>query len=172
MFATSERVSPCRARCSARSVGRVTRSSPFSCLTSMSRGTRSVSSPRGPLTRTSSGSIEIVTPSGSGMGFLPIRDMALPDVGDDLAADARLAGLVAGHHAMGGGHDRGPHAAEHLRDLGVADVVALAGAGDALQAGDGRAAVGLRVLERDPDQAARMVGVGRLELVRVDVALL
>src|SRR5918911_58235 len=127
MLAISVRVSPCSARCSARSVGRVTRSCPSSWTTSMSRGTRSVSSPRGPLTRTSSGSIEIVTPSGTGMGFLPIRDMALPDVGDDLAADARLAGLVAGHHAVGGGNDGGPHAAEDLRDLAVADVAALAG---------------------------------------------
>src|SRR6478672_13140241 len=172
MFATSERVSPWRARCSARSVGRLTRSCPSSCLTSMSRGTRSVSSPRGPFTRTSSGSIEIATPSGRGMGFLPIRDMALPDVGDDLAADARVAGLVAGHHAVRGGHDRGPHAAEDLRDLAVADVAALAGPRDALQAGDGRAAVGLGVLERDPDEAAGVVGIRRLELVGVDVALL
>src|SRR3954469_9589952 len=152
MFATSERVSPCRARCSARSVGRVTSSSPSFCSTLMSRGTRSVSSPRGPLTRTSSGSTEIVTPSGTGMGFLPIRDMALPDVGDDLATDARLAGLVAGHHAVGGGHDRGPHAAEDPGNLRMADVRPLARPRDALEPRDRGAAVGLGVLERDPDQ--------------------
>src|SRR4051794_9055756 len=180
MLATSERVSPCRARCSARSVGRVTRSSPATpwsrrsgggatCSTPMARGTRSVSSPRGPLTRTSSGSIAIETPSGKGMGFLPIRDMALPDVGDDLAADARVAGLVAGHHAVGSGHDRGPHAAEDLRDLRVADVVALAGPRDALQPGDGRAAVGVGVFQRYADEAAGVVRVRRLDVVRVDV---
>src|SRR3954451_16899422 len=96
----------------------------------------------------------------------------LPDVGHDLAADARVAGFVAGHDAVGGGHDRRPHAAEDPRDLRVVHVGALAGARDALQAGDGGAAVTLRVLERDADEAARVVGAGRLDLVGVDVALL
>src|SRR5215208_3433564 len=118
MFAMSVRVSPCRARCSARSVGRVTISVPSSCLTSMARALRSWRLPRGPATRTTSASIVTETESGTGMGFLPMRDMAgLPDLGDDLAADACLAGVVAGHHAVGRGHDRGPHAAEHLRDV-------------------------------------------------------
>src|SRR3954451_2384958 len=164
MLATSDRVRPCRARCSPRSVGRETRSWPSSCLTVMSRCTRSLSAPRGPLTWTTSGSMATVTEAGTGMGLRPMRLMRSPDVGDDLAADARLAGLVAGHHAVGGGHDRGPHAAEDLGDLRVADVRALAGARHALQAGDGRAAVGLGVLERDPDEVARMVGSGGLEL--------
>jgi len=43
----------------------------------MSRGTRSDSSPFGPFTLTRSGSIEIVTPAGTGMGCLPIRDMSI-----------------------------------------------------------------------------------------------
>ena len=48
-------------------VGRAaTRISPSSCLTSMSRATRSESSPFGPLTLTSSGSIATWTPLGTG----------------------------------------------------------------------------------------------------------
>src|SRR4051794_23486624 len=96
----------------------------------------------------------------------------LPDVGDDLAADARVAGLVAGHDAVGGGHDCRPHAAEDLRDLRVVHVAALARARYALQAGDGGAAIALRVLERDADQVAGTVAAGGLDLVGVDVALL
>src|SRR6266536_3270180 len=156
MLATSERVSPCSWRCSARSVGRLTSTSSPSCVTSMSREMRSVSSPLGPLTRTSSGSMDTVTPAGTGMGFLPIRLISSPDVRDDLSADARVAGLVAGHHASRGGHDRGPHAAEDLRDLGVVDVGALPGARDALEAGDRRAAL-LGVLQGDADDLAGMV---------------
>src|SRR3954470_3607836 len=171
MLATSERVSPCRARCSPRSVGRLTSSSSPSCSTAMSRGMRSVSSPLGPLTRTSSGSIDTVTPAGTGMGFLPMRLMQSPDVGDDLAADARVAGLVAGHHASRRGHDRRPHAAEDLRDLGVVHVGAVAGGRDALEPGDRRAAL-LGGLERHADDLAGTIGGGRLDLEVADVALL
>src|SRR4051794_32669489 len=172
MLATSERVRPCSARCSPRSVGRVTTSSSPSWATVMSRGTRSDSVPRGPLTWTSSGSIETVTPVGSGMGFLPIRDIGvLPDVRHDLAADARVAGLVAGHDASRRGDDGGAHAAEHLRDLARAGVCAAPGARDALEAGDRRAAVA-RVLQAHADDLARMLGVGRDDVVAVDVALL
>src|SRR5215213_558081 len=145
MFATSDRVSPCSARCWARSVGRRTRSSSPSWTTSMSRDLRSWRSPRGPATRTTSGSTVMVTPEGTGMGFLPIRDIwliegsgALPDEGDDLAADAVLAGLVARHDALGGGQDRGAHAAEDLRDALGVHVGAPAGARHALEARDHR----------------------------------
>src|SRR5215207_2973419 len=173
MLATSERVSPCRARCSPRSVGRVTLSSSPSCATVMSRGMRSESSPLGPCTRTTPGSIETVTPDGTGMGLRPMRDMATwsPDLCHDLATDALLARLVAGHDAVGRRHDRGAHAALDLAHALRAGVVALAGSRDAAQAGDGRAAV-LGVLERDPDDLARMVGRGRLDFVALDVALL
>ena len=41
----------------------------------MSRLTRSLSSPLGPFTRTLSGSIETVTPDGTGIGCLPILDI-------------------------------------------------------------------------------------------------
>src|SRR5690349_19346739 len=141
MFATSERVSPCSARCSPRSVGRVTRISSPSCATVISRWMRSDSSPLGPCTRTTPGSIVTVTPLGTEMGFLPIRDIELPDLRHDLAADALLARLMAGHDAVRRRDDRGAHAALHLANAVLAGVVALARTGHAAQAGDGRAAV-------------------------------
>src|ERR1700726_266440 len=124
MFATSERVSPCSALCSPRSVGRVTISCSPSWVTSMSRLMRSESSPLGPFTRTDSGSIETVTPAGTGMGCLPILDISSssPDLRQDLAAHARGASVMAGHHATRGRHDRGAHAAEYLRDVLGVDV--------------------------------------------------
>src|SRR6185436_12884635 len=146
MLAISVRVSPCSARCSARSVGRLTSSWPSSWRTSMARALRSKRLPRGPATRTTSASIVTVTESGTGMGLRPMRDMRSPDLGDDLAADARLARVVAGHHAVGRGDDRGAHAAEHLRDVRGVDVGPLARARDAPDPGDHRRAV-LRVLE-------------------------
>src|SRR5438094_889874 len=124
MLATSERVRPCRARCSPRSVGRLTTIWPSSCSTTMSRGMRSWSSPLGPFTRTRPDSIETVTPSGTGMGCLPMRlTLALlPDLGQNLAADPPLAGVVAGHDPLRGRDDRGAHPAQHLRDVLGVDV--------------------------------------------------
>src|SRR4051794_41704007 len=127
MFAISERVRPWSARWSPRSVGRRTTIVPSSCATSMSRATRSSSSPRLPLTRTSSGSMNTSTPAGTGMGCFPIRLMpASPHVGDDLAAHLLALGLVTGHDALGGRDDRGAHAAEDLGDLARVDVGAAA----------------------------------------------
>src|SRR4051795_6522829 len=124
MLAISERVSPCRARCSPRSVGRLTSSSPSFCSTVMSRLTRSSSWPPGPETRTTSGSTVTVTVSGTGMGLRPMRDMGLPDLRDDLAADAGPPGLVRGHDAARRRHDGGAHAALHLPDAAGGGVVA------------------------------------------------
>src|ERR1700729_3553236 len=127
----------------------------------MSRLTRSNSSPLGPLTRTSSGSIETVTPAGTGIGCLPMRDIVdtgLPDLRHDFAADARDAGFVAGHDALGGRDDRGPHPAVDPRDVRVVDVRALAGARHALQARD-HGLARLRVLEGDRQPQARLSGL-------------
>src|SRR4051794_15624700 len=153
MLAIRERVSPCSARCSPRSVGRLTSSSPSDCSTVMSRLIRSSSWPPGPATRTTSGSIVTVTVSGTGMGFLPIRDIALPDLRHDLAADAALAGLVAGHDAARRRDDRRAHAALDLADAVRRRVVALARARDAAQARDRRAAV-VGVLQAHADELA------------------
>src|SRR4051794_3555619 len=88
----------------------------------MSRGLRSSRLPRGPLTRTTSGSIETVTPLGTAMGCFPIRDIRSPDVCDHFAADALPARLVARHHALRRGDDGGAHPALDLRDLAVVHV--------------------------------------------------
>src|SRR5215218_9314743 len=172
MLATSERVSPCRARCSARSVGRVMSSVPSSSRTSMARALRSARSPRGPATRTTSGSIVTVTPVGMGMGFLPMRlMMRLPDLGHDLAPDARLARIVAGHDALRSGDDRRAHAAQDLRDVLGVDVRPAPRAGYPLETGDDGRAV-LSVLEADVDPVARGAALGGADLEPLDVALL
>src|SRR4051812_48002687 len=147
MLAISERVRPCSARCSPRLVGRLTISSESCCSTAMSRGLRSSRLPRGPATRTTSGSIVTVTPEGTGMGCLPIRDIRSPNVRDDFAAYTLALGLVAGHHALRRGDDRRAHAALDLGDLAVVDVGTPAGARHAAHArDDGLTALG--VLER------------------------
>src|ERR1044071_3886667 len=146
MLATSERYRPCMARCSPRSVGRETVMTFSFCSTVMSRWMRSTSSPRGPLTRTDSGSMATVTPAGPSMGLRRIRLMALPNLRHDFAADAAATGLVAGHDALGRRDDGGAHAAEHLGDAGGGDVVALARTRCALQPRHDGLAV-LRVLE-------------------------
>src|ERR1044072_7549360 len=99
MFATRLRVSPWIARSSPRSVGRLTVRVPSSSwVTSIRAETGCWSSPFGPLTVTRPGATETGTPSGTGIGFFPIRLIGSPDVSDNLAADALGAGLVAGHH--------------------------------------------------------------------------
>ena len=73
MFAIRLRVSPCTARSGPRSVGRLTvRVSPSSTI-SIRVETRCSSSPLGPLTVTRPGPTETLTPSGTVIGFLPIR---------------------------------------------------------------------------------------------------
>src|SRR3954467_15645106 len=160
------------ARCSPRSVGRVTVITSSFCSTVMSRWMRSTSSPFGPLTRTDSGSMATVTPAGTSLGLRPMRLMKRsPTLRPAFAADAWAAGLVAGHDALGRRDDGGAHAAEHLGDAGGGDGVALARARRALPAGHDGLAV-LRVLELDADELAGMLGVRRLGLPRLDVALL
>src|SRR3954471_23729760 len=124
MLAIRLRVRPCKARCSPRSVGRVTTICPSSSRTSISRAFCSASSPLGPLTVTCWGSMATVTPSGTGMGCFPIRLIGLPDLCHELAAHLGVARLVAGHHPAGGGDDGGAHAAQHLGHLARAHVAA------------------------------------------------
>src|SRR5215218_1532982 len=171
MLAIRLRVSPCRARCSPRSVGRSTVRVPSATETFMSRSKACSSSPFGPFTVTAPGWTSISTPSGISIGFLPIRLISgsqSPDVCDDLAADAALARLVAGHHAARGRHDRGPHAAEDAGDVLLRHVAAAPGAGDALHPADHRIAV-LGVAQPDLDHLADPAG---LDAEVGDVALL
>src|SRR6188768_1917311 len=137
MLAIKLRVSPCRARCSPRLVGRSTVSAPSACSTFISLESTCASSPFGPLTATRPGLTSTLTASGTVIGFLPIRLISCsPDVGDNLAADALCLGFVAGHDADRGADDCRAGAAEHARDLVVVDVATAAGARDPLQAGD------------------------------------
>src|SRR5688572_20043990 len=102
-----------------------------------------------------------------GMGMRPIRDIALPDVREDFAAQLRLARLLAGHDPLAGADDYHAQAAEHARDVGLGGVDAQAGLADALQAADdGHLA---DVLEADLERALVAVA-GLLDVV--DEALL
>src|SRR5919109_2447859 len=135
----------------------------------MSRLTRSWSSPFGPFTLTSSGSIVISTPPGREIGCFPIRLMArLPDPRHQLAADAGAPGVVAGHHAMRGRHDRGPHSAVHLGHGPGGHVLAPPGLRHALEPLNHRLAR-LGVLEA---HAKHPADSRRLDGEVLDVALL
>src|SRR5436190_5866285 len=158
MLAIRLRVRPWSARCSPLSVGRSTVSVPSDWVTFMSELIASLSSPFGPFTETTPGLTSIVTPSGTAMGFLPIRLMTSPTahsphVSDDFPADASLLRLVAGHDAGRRGQDRGPHPSQHARDLLMRDVASPAGARDPAQAGD-HGAPAVRVLQLDADHVA------------------
>src|SRR5215210_2629171 len=160
MFAIRLRVRPWRARCSPRLVGRVTTISPFSCLTSISRLLRSASSPFGPFTLTSSGSMLISTPSGTATGCLPMRLIERsPDLRHELAANAGAARLVPRHDALRRRDDDRPHPALHARHRARLHIGAAARTRDALNPLDHRLAV-LGVLEAHAQHAAH---AGRLD---------
>src|SRR3990172_9307385 len=97
------------------------------------------------------------TPEGIGMGCWPTRDMrscSLPDVTEDLAADAMLTRLAVGHETLVGGQDGDPHAAEHARHVGRLRVDAQTGLRHAPKPGDRTLAI-RRVLHHDPQLASR-----------------
>src|SRR5215204_7216157 len=171
MFATSDRVSPCRARSSPRSVGRVTVSSPSPCSIFMRCGTCCVSSPSGPLTITRPGSIDTDTPAGNSMGVFPIRLMALPDETDDFAADAFALGGLARDETPRRRHDRRPHPSEDARQPVLSSVDAAARLRDALEVGDD-ALPARPVLELDDERAVRSmllrVGLPAVVVCRAD----
>src|SRR5262245_11589736 len=167
MFATSERVNPCSARSSPRSVGRVRTSSSSRRSIVMRVGTCCVSSPSGPLTITRPGSIAMFTFAGTGMGCLPMRLMRLPDEGDHLAADAALSGGAVGDEPARGGQNRGAHAAENARQTILARVDAASGLGDALEIGD-HTLPAPAVLEVDDEVVERLAA---LDVEVLDVAL-
>src|SRR3954453_10749186 len=151
MFAIRLLVSPWSARCSPRSVGRATVRVPSSIATCMSALTCWLSSPLGPLTATAPGLTSISTPSGISIGFLPIRLISCsPDVRDDLATDTPLTGLVAGHDAARGRHDRGAHASEDSRHLVLGNVAAATRSRHPVHPADHRVA-GLGVAKADLD---------------------
>src|SRR5581483_12427386 len=108
----------------------------------MSGFKRRASVPFGPLmvSRPSSPGVT-VTPAGTGIGRLPIRDMVsvlssfLPDVAENFAADAVLARLAVGHDALRRGENGDTQAAQHAREFVFAAVDAQARLADALEIG-------------------------------------
>src|SRR6218665_3970759 len=117
--------------------------------------------PSGPFTVRTSLAKVTSTFSGSGMGFLPIRDMAAPldHDAEDFAAHARVTGAAVGHHAAGSGDDGHAESVHHGFDVLAALVDAKAGAGNPLDLLDhGLAGV---VLEADLEGVLALVGANR-----------
>src|SRR5436190_17251736 len=105
MLLTSVRVRPWSDLSIFVSVGRVTvRVSPSRSST-IRGGSWRVRDPLGPFTVRTRPSSVTSTPAGTVMGRRPIRDIALPDVGEDLAAELGLLGLRAGHDPLGRADD-------------------------------------------------------------------
>src|ERR1051325_9311233 len=160
LLATSARIRPCSERDFPSSLPRLNCTT-VSLISTPIPGTTGVESdPFGPLTVRVLPSFRTSTPLGSGIGFFPIRDMglSLPDLAEDLAADAALGGLGATQDALRRRDDGQSESAEDAGDLLLVAVNAAAGARDALDAVDDRLAVG-RVLEVDPQRPLRLLFV-------------
>src|SRR5207253_7801269 len=132
-------------------------------------GTAGETSPSGRFTWTRPGESATATPLGRGMGWRPIRLIALPDEGDDLAADALLLRRATRHDPSGRGQDRDAHTAEHARHAVLARVDPAAGLRDALQVAD-HALAAAAVLELDHERVVRRLGLA-LDMEVADVAL-
>src|SRR5512138_3096517 len=109
MFASTARVVPCSARSAGWSELRVM-TIRLGCSMAIPIMFENVrwSSPLWPLTRTWLPFRSTVTPLGISTGMRPMRDTSylLPDLAEDLAADAELAGATAGHDSLGSRKDR------------------------------------------------------------------
>src|SRR5204862_8071251 len=123
MFAISDRVRPCSARSSPRSVGRVTVMTPSDCSIFIRAGTSWVSSPSGPLTMTRPGESDTLTLAGSSMGCFPILGISLPVEALDVAADSVLFDGARGDEPVRRRHERGAHPAERAQRAVVLRVV-------------------------------------------------
>src|SRR6185436_1336122 len=137
-FIASARARPWKARCCRSSLERLHTSSPSAIAKLIPGGTGVVSFPLGPCTVSSCSPIWTLTSLGSAIAFPPMRDMALPlpDVEQDLAADAFAGRAPAGHHASRRREHVDAEPAEDARDLVLAAVDAAAGTADALQVRD------------------------------------
>src|SRR3981081_2972820 len=100
MFQTSVRVRPCNERCSFDSLGRSTRTVPSLTETRICGFSTRVSSDLPLLTDTVWSATVTVTPLGILTGSLPILLMGSPNVTHDLATEAALGCLLAGHDAL------------------------------------------------------------------------
>src|SRR4051812_21925340 len=134
MLLTRVRVSPWSCLWVLVSLGRVTTSTSPSWLTLISGWRSRDSVPFGPVTVTWRPSMATSTPAGTWIGSRPIRDIGLPDVRQDFAAELGLAGLGAGHDALTRADDDDPEAAEDARDVRLSRVDPQAGLADSLEA--------------------------------------
>src|SRR5262245_31518347 len=114
MFARSDRIRPWSARTERCSEFRSTVSTLVSIVMERPAGIAWDSLPFGPSTLTVWSSRATFTPAGTGMGFLPIRDMehSLPDVGQYFAANLLLAAFTVRDDAARGREDGDAHAAQ------------------------------------------------------------
>src|SRR5215471_2780302 len=175
-LASNARARPCSARCS--SLSRIAFSTPSFCSSLICAGTSTLSLPLGPCTSTLPPATGLIfTPEGTGIGLRPIRDIVslsfsqnfrLPDFAKNFAAEIRLAGSATGHHALWRGENADAQPANDGTDFARAEIVALAGARNALHAGDDAAAV-RRVLQEDAQGLAGLVLVHHF--VGGDIAL-
>src|SRR5258708_25453514 len=110
---------------------------PPSTFTSTCGGRVRVSVAFGPLTSIEPAFTVLVTPFGSAMGFLPVRDclmlpglewaacvaacmvMASPNLADELTAHALTARLTVGHDATAPAGAREPHPPTHAPESGA-----------------------------------------------------
>src|SRR6187402_371449 len=86
-------------------------------------GMRCFRVPFGPFTSTAPACTVTVTPLGTAMGFLPIRDIASsPDVAEHFAADTGLHRVAARHHALRGREDARAEPAHDARNVSAAEI--------------------------------------------------
>src|SRR5579863_2983082 len=114
-----------------------------------------------------------LVPLGTEIGIFPIRDMArlLPELAQQLAADAALARLPVGEQPLRRRHDPDPEAVAHRLDLVGAAVDAPPRPADAGEMADRRRTLGA-VAQEDADDAD-VLALRRLDLPQVlDEALL
>src|SRR5262245_27404818 len=162
-------------------------------------GNGCVSFPFGPCTSTAPSWTFTVTPFGTGIGFLPIRDIflilegfrlrasgsgraeawslepgasSLPNIAKHFSAHAGFDGIAAGHDSARRGQDAGAKSLQHLRHIIAAEIDAAPWTADALNARDQTLAVRPVFQEQAQRLDARCVA-GRLveHLETLDVPL-
>src|SRR5690606_33440306 len=131
----------------------------------ISSATVQARSPLGPLTETVWPSSVTVTPFGTAMVFLPIRDISV-DPAEDFAADIGVAGVGVGHDALRSRKDRDAEAV--LDRLQIADrrIDAAARLGHARDLGDDGLAVEILQLDLELRKLTRVLN----QVVAADVA--
>src|SRR2546427_4353765 len=120
MLATSARIVPDIASASTLSLAGTKLSLPPSLFTPTSAFNGRVSVPSEPLTLICSALIDTSTSCGTEIGIFPTRDISfspLGDVAEHFAADAGLARLAVGHHALGRGDDGHTQTVHHVRNV-------------------------------------------------------